>query len=186
MLTRFYNDEVQIELYSFTFILQVLLARSRWGHHISCHFIHKPRSLLENRQLLTVAVCLDLSAEESAWVKPDHTKLIQRNQLHSKCAAKRKRKTICLIIKCNMVHLLSHVIAYWTPTIEKWRILCILFTLWQIAWWNVSRVSCKLDYYLWGSNQLCRTSSDLVGADNQLFVFARVQDHLISRLPARK
>lgn len=52
--------------------------------------------------------------------------------------------------------------------------------------WYYMCFSLKWDFYLWGSDQLCRASSDLVGADNQLFIFAGVQHHLISRLPVRK
>lgn len=46
-----------------TFFLQVILARLCGGHHVSCHFIHVARSLLEDWQLLAVAVRLHLSAE---------------------------------------------------------------------------------------------------------------------------
>ena len=50
-----------------TFLLQVLLARPRRRHHISCHFVHSTRRLLENRQPLTATVRLDLSGEDADW-----------------------------------------------------------------------------------------------------------------------
>lgn len=48
-----------------TFVLQVLLARLCRGHHVSCHFVHVARSVLEFCQLLAVAICLNLRAPES-------------------------------------------------------------------------------------------------------------------------
>lgn len=68
-----------------------------------------------------------------------------------------------------------------------WLICCHVEThlIWAFEYISTV-VRFEMRLYLWGSNQLCRAGSDLVGADNQLFIFAGVQHHLISRLPVRK
>lgn len=50
------------------FIIQVLLAGPRGAHHISSHLINVPRGLLENSQLLTSAISLDLKGTDSVKI----------------------------------------------------------------------------------------------------------------------
>lgn len=46
------------------FLLQVVLARLGGGHHVGCHLIDVAGRMLEDRQPLTVAVCLHLRAQD--------------------------------------------------------------------------------------------------------------------------